>query len=274
MKTRIISSVVALAILFFAMFAPVWVFLIAVSCVALIAVVEYFGSVRSKEYKMSVWPILISVASAIPLWVSMLYPIHTFGVNKDACIIVWIVLTMVACTSACVFSNMKYDFTDVAISIFGLLYILLSLTLIVRIRSEQHGFYLIWLVFLGAWITDIAAYFTGTFFGNRKILPKISSKKTVEGFIGGILGCILAIVLYGIWMNSKGVAIHWAYYLLLGAALGFVSQVGDWFASCIKRYLNVKDFGKIMPGHGGILDRFDSVLYVAPMVYMFIIFLV
>ncbi|HBN82932.1 MAG TPA: phosphatidate cytidylyltransferase [Clostridiales bacterium] len=274
MKTRIISSVVALAILFLAMFAPVWVFLIGVTFVALIAVIEYFSSVRSKEYKMSPWPILISVLSAVPLWVSMLYPLHTLGVNKDACIVVWIILTVVACTSACVFSNMKYHFADVAISIFGLLYILLPLSLIVRIRSEQHGFYLIWLVFLGAWITDISAYFTGTFFGTRKILPKISAKKTVEGFVGGILGCILAIVIYGIWMQTKGVSIHWAWYLLLGAALGFVSQVGDWFASCIKRYLDIKDFGKIMPGHGGILDRFDSVLYVTPMVYMFIILMV
>jgi phosphatidate cytidylyltransferase len=147
----------------------------------------------------------------------------------------------------------------------------LPLTLLVRIRSEQHGFYLIWLVFLGAWVTDISAYFAGTFFGQHKLIPAISSKKTVEGFIGGILGCMLAIVIYGMWMQTKNVWIPWYSYVFLGAVLGFVSQTGDWFASCIKRYLEIKDFGKIMPGHGGVLDRFDSILFAAPFVYIFIL---
>jgi CDP-diglyceride synthetase len=93
----------------------------------------------------------------------------------------------------------------------------------------------------------------------------------VEGFIGGILGCMLAIVIYGMWMQTKNVWIPWYSYVFLGAVLGFVSQTGDWFASCIKRYLEIKDFGKIMPGHGGVLDRFDSILFAAPFVYIFIL---
>lgn len=274
MKVRIISSIVALVILLFAMFTPLWVFLIAISCVAFIGVIEYFRSIRTKGYKMSLWPVMISFLSAVPVWVSMIYPIHNLEISNESVILAWTILTIGVCTCTCVLTNMKYNFVDVAVTIFGLIYIFLPLTLIVRIRSEQYGFYLIWLVFLGAWITDISAFFTGSFFGKKKILPKISGKKTVEGFIGGILGCTLAIILYGIWMQTKGVSVAWGHYLLLGATAGFVSQLGDWFASCIKRYLEIKDFGKIMPGHGGVLDRFDSIFFVAPLVYVFILFMV
>ncbi|MGI6562503.1 MAG: phosphatidate cytidylyltransferase [Clostridia bacterium] len=271
MKVRIISSLVASALLFFVMFMPLWVFLIALTCVAVIAVLEYMGSVRLKGYNVSLWPITVSAGLAVPLWICLLYLVHRIGISSEALILIWVIITFLASAATCIFTNMKYTFSDMAITVFGLLYVLLPLTLLVRIRSEQHGFYLIWLVFLGAWVTDISAYFAGTFFGQHKLIPAISSKKTVEGFIGGILGCMLAIVIYGMWMQTKNVWIPWYSYVFLGAVLGFVSQSGDWFASCIKRYLEIKDFGKIMPGHGGVLDRFDSILFAAPFVYIFIL---
>ncbi|HSH36827.1 phosphatidate cytidylyltransferase, partial [Schnuerera sp.] len=123
-------------------------------------------------------------------------------------------------------------------------------------------------IFIIAWGTDTFAYLTGSLFGKNKLCPKLSPKKTVEGSIGGIIG---SIILTLIFVKYYGLFPIWKFFLL--AFLGsIIAQLGDLNASKIKRVTGIKDYGFIMPGHGGILDRFDSILFTAPFVYYFVNF--
>jgi phosphatidate cytidylyltransferase len=123
-------------------------------------------------------------------------------------------------------------------------------------------------VFIISWFCDTFAYYAGRFFGKRKLCPEVSPKKTVEGSIGGVLGGTVGVILWWIITPVKGIS--WYEPIILGMVGTAVSQIGDLVASSIKRHVGIKDYGKIMPGHGGILDRFDSILYTAPLVYYYI----
>ncbi|NLK39339.1 MAG: phosphatidate cytidylyltransferase [Clostridiales bacterium] len=145
------------------------------------------------------------------------------------------------------------------------LYISCAFTSIILIRDLPYGQYLYLLIFIGAWVTDIFAYFTGVLLGRHKLIPEISPKKTVEGMIGGVVFCSAAYVLFGYIVGSMTKATpDYLYLALAGLVVSFVSQLGDLVASLIKRQHDIKDFGRIFPGHGGVLDRFDSVMAVAP----------
>ncbi|MBZ4645898.1 MAG: hypothetical protein JG777_1387 [Clostridia bacterium] len=161
-------------------------------------------------------------------------------------------------------------FTDIAVTLFATVYISFFFSHIVFTRNLSHGNTLIWLIFLGAWTTDTFAFFTGTFLGKTKLWPEISPKKTLEGAIGGIVGCGASFLLYGYLLDILGkYNVDYINLFILGLACSIVSQIGDLSASAIKRQYHIKDFGKIMPGHGGVLDRFDSIIFVAPLVYYF-----
>ena len=141
---------------------------------------------------------------------------------------------------------------------------------------EQHGVAYLVLALGGAWIADSGAFFVGTFLVKQKLCPEISPKKTIAGFIGGIAANIVFFVLfcavyYGV-MTKKGVAMHvnWFTVIMLAMVCAVLGTLGDLAASTMKRQLGVKDFGKIMPGHGGMLDRFDSVLLVMPFFAAFV----
>jgi phosphatidate cytidylyltransferase len=131
-------------------------------------------------------------------------------------------------------------------------------------RLPQVGL-MVWLIFLTAFGTDIAAFFTGSAFGRHKLCPSISPSKTVEGAVGGVAGSILVCGAFG-YLFMPELLIH---CLIIGAAGSVVSQFGDLTASIFKRNLGIKDYGTLIPGHGGILDRFDSVLFTAPFVYYY-----
>ncbi len=153
-----------------------------------------------------------------------------------------------------------------------------SLLKIVQLRSfggKYGSFYLV-LALTSAWMSDTGAYFFGKFFGRNKLCPEISPKKTIEGFIGGILTCLVFVVLISFLFNNYLFAekqqINYFYVLLLGLSGSILSCLGDLCFSMVKRRYNVKDFGNLMPGHGGILDRFDSVIFVVPYVYIFLKF--
>lgn len=144
---------------------------------------------------------------------------------------------------------------------------------------EVHGwsggiFYML-LGLGGAWLSDTGAYFSGYFFGKHKLAPIISPKKTVEGAIGGIITCILGTLLFAhvfawYWTNTLGLSpqINYGYVFVLSTVASVAGIIGDLSASVIKRAHNVKDYGNLMPGHGGVMDRFDSVLFTMPLVYM------
>ena len=125
-----------------------------------------------------------------------------------------------------------------------------------------------WLVFICAWGCDTCAYCVGMMIGKHKMAPVLSPKKSVEGGIGGIVGAALIGALYALainrWSNAGASILEFA---IIGAVGGAISQIGDLAASAIKRNYNIKDYGKLIPGHGGILDRFDSVIFTAPIIY-------
>lgn len=170
-----------------------------------------------------------------------------------------------------ILTNLKRTIVDVAITVFSLLYIPFMFSFVKLILMMDHGRFLIIYVFMAAFASDTFAYFIGSKFGKNKLCPEISPKKTIEGSIGGILGVILCFTIITYIGNEYfNMNLNIIYMLFAGVIAGIAGQFGDLSASAIKRYCNVKDFGNIMPGHGGILDRFDSMLFVAPVMYMFL----
>lgn len=159
--------------------------------------------------------------------------------------------------------------------VFAFLYIAFMFSFVYRIRTLNQGEFYVWLVFIAAWGTDTMAYLTGMFFGKNKLSPVLSPKKSVEGAIGGIVGSMILTLIYMtvvINVFANQFTVNRILILLCGIiAVGLssvVSQFGDLFASAFKRYHDIKDYGNILPGHGGVLDRFDSVLFTAPLIYI------
>lgn len=165
--------------------------------------------------------------------------------------------------------NNKYNFIDISITLYGLAYIPFLLGHILLITKQANNI-VIWLIFITAWGTDTLAYFSGYLFGRKKLCPSISPKKTVEGAIGGTLGSMVISLIFGYFFLRE----HLFAVLLIGILGSIMAQIGDLSASSIKRHIGIKDFGNIMPGHGGVLDRFDSILFAAPTVYYILIFLI
>ena len=151
--------------------------------------------------------------------------------------------------------------------------------ILTRYATESHidgdvrkimGNYLYMLIFLGAWSTDTGAYFVGVTMGKHKLIPGVSPKKTVEGAIGGVFGCAAGYAIYGaVLALAFDVKVNWPMLMVLAVIIAVVDQLGDLIASYIKREQGIKDFGTIFPGHGGVLDRFDSIIAIAPVIYIF-----
>jgi phosphatidate cytidylyltransferase len=154
-------------------------------------------------------------------------------------------------------------------TMFGFVYVTFLLGHIIFISHLENAAVLIWLPFLTAWFTDSAAYFTGISIGKHKLSPAISPKKTIEGALGGIIGSSLLTTIFGVLISKYNSNIGIFDFIIIGLLCGIFSQLGDLAASYIKRYANLKDFGKLIPGHGGILDRFDSILFTMPVVYYY-----
>ena len=173
-----------------------------------------------------------------------------------------------------VFTFPKYHADQIAYCIFGFLYVPLMLSFVYRVRALEHGIFTVWLIFLASWVCDTCAYLTGMAIGKHKLAPVLSPKKSIEGAIGGILGSVLAGFLYSYFVLEKQMPGTLIGILIVCAVGAVVSQTGDLAASAIKRNHEIKDYGHLIPGHGGILDRFDSVIFTAPMIYFLIVFVV
>lgn len=167
-------------------------------------------------------------------------------------------------------SHKEFCFSDMATAVFCIFYVPVSLLTLYNVRCEEHGFYLLWIALGGAWVTDSFAYFCGRLFGKHKLCPNISPKKTIEGSVGGSFFTVVIGIVFGYCINRfAGVEVNYIALAVLCLICAAVSQIGDLTASIIKREKGIKDFGNIMPGHGGFMDRFDSTLFVAPAVYVF-----
>ena len=185
---------------------------------------------------------------------------YTF--NKDAFILAIIFLNLTLLLLM-IFSQ-TYDFEGIVVSIFILMYIPTLMGTIIRIANPVY----IWALYITAWGSDTFAYLTGSTIGRRKIesIKHISPKKTIEGFFGGIIGAIILNLIYHRFALTN---INTAYVVIFSVLGSAISQMGDLIASYIKRRTGIKDFGNLIPGHGGILDRFDSMIIIGPILYLF-----
>lgn len=187
--------------------------------------------------------------------------------RKDALTFFMIVLLTVL-MAVYVFTYPKYHADQVMLVFFGVFYVAAMLSYVYQTRELTQGAFLVWLVFICSWGCDTCAYCVGVLFGKHKMAPKLSPKKSVEGAVGGVLGAALIGAAYAAAVNYfAGTGADPLSYALIGAAGGLISMVGDLAASAIKRNHDIKDYGKLIPGHGGILDRFDSVIFTAPVIY-------
>ncbi len=163
-----------------------------------------------------------------------------------------------------VFGYPRFTAEQCAAAFFGVVYIPVLLSFIYRIRLMDNGKVLVWLVFLTSWGSDVMAYCCGRLFGKHKLCPTLSPKKSVEGAVGAVIGTALLGLLYAFLFDMR----EYAWGIVLSGAVGSVlSQLGDLTASAIKRQKGIKDYGDLIPGHGGIMDRFDSVIFTSPAVY-------
>lgn len=164
--------------------------------------------------------------------------------------------------------HQKTDTSQAALTVFSVFYIPNLFSYIPLVILMPEGRFIIWFVLIGAFATDTFAYFTGVFFGRHKLCPNISPKKTVEGAIGGTLGCGIFFLVAGYIFNSVfNTGFSLTFLFLTGIVAAIAAQLGDLTASVIKRNYGVKDYGTLFPGHGGIMDRCDSLIFTAPFIY-------
>ncbi len=257
MRTRIITATVAIAVFIAVVyFLPPVCFTVAVSIICAVATLELTW--KSKIVTLAPLSIVSCIlAAAAPFWVSL--P----AFEKYA--LVYIFTAVVAVFSVWLLNYGKASLVMVITSFFAGAILPLMFSFIVRIHALENGKVLILLPFLAAWMTDTGAYFTGVFWGKHKLCEKISPKKTVEGAIGGIVVCVLSLVAFAYFFKLP---VNYISFGVGALVLSLLAQTGDLSFSIIKREYNIKDYGNIMPGHGGVLDRFDSTMFTIPATYI------
>ena len=171
-----------------------------------------------------------------------------------------------------IISEMKTNFKDIAYTLVGILYVVFLIMFLAKINGMENGNILIWYAILAAWGTDIFAYIIGKHFGKHKF-SKISPKKSIEGCIGGTIGGTILMLIYTYAANNFwGMNYEYLTITIIGVILSILGQIGDFSASTIKRYVDIKDYSNLIPGHGGMLDRIDSLIFLAPFAYVIFMF--
>ncbi len=273
MKTRIITAIVALCV-----FVPILIF----ADTAVLPIGLAFCTVLATYEMLGCTGLRRSVAVSAPFYLcAVAFPFLIRYLPQDGKITLEqiagsaVLLTVLYLFGVLIFSKGKYKVTDISAALMCIFYALVGLCAILFVHDRVAGGKYIYLIaFIGAWVTDTFAYFCGMLFGRggkHKLIPEVSPKKTVEGSIGGIVFCVLAMILFG-WIVEKADAAFHANYLLLavgGLVISIVAQIGDLAMSVIKRHYGIKDYGFIFPGHGGVLDRFDSVIAVSVVLAVF-----
>ncbi|MGB5823227.1 MAG: phosphatidate cytidylyltransferase [Proteocatella sp.] len=258
MLTRIVSGLLLLPIFFLVIIkGGIFIYLGGLIC-SLIGLYEFFRVFEKSGYK----PLKITTYMAT----TIMYTAMTYSGMDFSYIIISIAYIIIA-AGAIYIINRRIRVEDLMITLMGYIYVPVFLSHINLLSIEGSIF--IWLLFIFAWGSDTCAYFAGMFFGKHKLIPEISPKKTIEGAIGGIIGTVILTLLFATYFKEPNLL----YFIPLAVIGSIVSQIGDLFASAIKREFGIKDYGNLIPGHGGILDRFDSILFTAPLTYYGITFI-
>lgn len=234
---------------------------VALAIVAILAMDEYCNAV-SKVCKPIRW---VGYVSCISIALIHVIPLEYLSLTVTL-VIPSIVLILFAHV---IVTNMKISFKDVAYTFLGIFYVIFFMMFIALIDGMPNGKILIWYAIFAAWGTDIFAYFFGKRFGKHKF-SKVSPKKSIEGSIAGTIGATLLMLGYTYFANQYwGMNYSYLYVAIMGVVLSLIGQMGDFTASSIKRYVDIKDYSNLIPGHGGMLDRIDSLLFLAPFAYAF-----
>ena len=274
MKQRIITALIGLSLFSVClMFFETIIFNIVIAAIAIIGTMELLSAAKITKF------VPICVLCAVLVGIT---PFLSTPLIIQYRMAIYMLFVFVAFLLLLAHHN-ELRFADLAFALFSsfLLGLVFSVFIYVRdldIDRATRFFYII-LIFGGAWLADSAAYFAGRFFGKNKLAPQISPKKTIEGAVGGVLGCVLGFVLLGLAFDAimaaygSALRVNYLYLIILSVILSVVGMLGDLTFSVVKRQYGIKDYGNILPGHGGVLDRFDSVAFTAPALYIIIQFI-
>lgn len=253
-KTRLISGIVLVIIALATIISGSWILFFTLLAVSLIGMRELYKVMKVSDEHVTVLE-LVGYLGAVLYYIAMKADFGNYGTMA-------IIISMILILFVYVFGYPKYHAEQVMAAFFGVVYVAVMLSFIYLTRSLPDGKFLVWLIFLCFWGCDTCAYCVGMLIGKHKMAPVLSPKKSIEGAVGGVAGAALLGVIYAAATQGK-----MAEYALICAVGALISMVGDLAASAIKRNQNIKDYGKLIPGHGGILDRFDSVIITAPVIY-------
>lgn len=263
MKIRIISATVAFILAGVILFlSDTLVLNVAIAVFTATMLYEVFTAIKCMQFKPTII-ICFIFSLAMPFFILEILKPYRY---------LFLVTSIIFIFSTYLLQYKKLSFEKLCVMITSTILITLAMYSLLQIKEShpKHGLFLLILSLCGAWFSDIGAYFAGTFFGKHKLCPQISPKKTYEGLLGGIIltsGLFVAITyIYSAICSSNGETIQFNIFLIafLGVVCAFLGLLGDLSASLLKRQCQIKDYGNIMPGHGGVLDRFDSILFIVP----------
>ena len=262
---RTLSSVLLLAVALFTLIMGGNILFVTMFVVSLIGQFELYRVISRQKSLVGI----LGYMACIGYYLLLLLEMQEFAM------LLMIVFLMVI-MAAYVFTFPGYKAGEICYIFFGFFYVAVMMSYVYQIRELPNGICLVFLVFLSSWICDTCAYLVGVTIGKHKLAPKLSPNKSIEGSVGGIVGAALLGALYG--FVFRGYLSEAFLNPLVGCAIvcgigAVISQIGDLAASGIKRNYSVKDYGHLIPGHGGITDRFDSVIFVAPAIYFLTIFI-
>ena len=253
-KTRLISGILLVIAALLTIISGGYVLFFTLLCISLIGMQELYKAMGIHEDRTGLLEI-VGYLGAVLYYISLLLGFESYGLMA---VLVSLILVMFVY----VFTYPKYHANQVMAAFFGVVYVAVMLSFILMTRNLPDGKFIVWLIFLCSWGCDTCAYCVGMLIGKHKMAPVLSPKKSVEGGVGGVVGAALLGVIYA--AATQGPMVDYAVSCGIGA---LISMVGDLAASAIKRNQGIKDYGKLIPGHGGILDRFDSVIFTAPVIY-------
>ncbi len=258
-KTRLISGIVLMAITIALMvnggFPLFWV----ITAISVIGLFELYRAVGMEK----TLPAVVGYLSSIVIDILILDNYYEY-------LLMWLIASLMVLMACYVIAYPKYNSEQMTMLFFGLIYVTVMLSFVFKVRFVQNGILYVWLIFIGAWGSDTCAYCVGKLLGKHKLPSKLSPNKTIEGCLGGIIGAALIGFLFALALFK--ITDYWWQFAVIGAISSVISQIGDLTASAIKRNHEIKDYGNLIPGHGGILDRFDSIIFIAPIVFYLVSF--
>ena len=253
-KTRLLSGIVLVAVALLTIISGGYVLFFTLLGISLIGMQELYKAMKVRTDSFNALEIAGYLAAVI-YYILMMIDFEKYGMMG-------VILAFMIFMFVYVFTYPRFNAEQVMPAFFGVVYVAVMLSFIYLTRNLPDGKFLVWLIFLCSWGCDTCAYCVGMLIGKHKMAPILSPKKSVEGGIGGVAGAALLGVIYAAATPGP-----MAEYALICAVGALISMVGDLAASAIKRNQGIKDYGKLIPGHGGILDRFDSVIFTAPAIY-------